>query len=55
MNAQDKCESTLQGIRCGLKMGHSGKHRLGGSMWTDGGAARVAREEQEAKQKFVQQ
>jgi len=49
-----KCESVCQDSVCQLKQGHSGKHRDdrdGLSMWTDGGIARLAREQQEAQTK----
>ena len=50
VNAQ--CESVCLDARCQLKQGHRGKHRDdrdGISMWTDGGAARGAREQREAQ------
>jgi hypothetical protein len=53
-----KCGSVCQENVCQLKQGHRGKHRddrEGLSMWTDGGTARLLREQQEAQQKSVQQ
>lgn len=49
-----QCESVCLDARCQLKQGHRGKHQDDRdddfSTWTDGGAARVAREAQEAQQ-----
>jgi|HubBroStandDraft_1064217.scaffolds.fasta_scaffold04838_5 hypothetical protein len=55
----EKCEAILREREeifvCELEAGHGRKHRHGGVTWTNGGSARLMREAQEAKQKYVQQ
>jgi hypothetical protein len=44
----ESCESTFEGSRCELILGHRRKHRRDGISWSDAGAARVAKEKAEA-------
>lgn len=47
----EKCPSMCGDKVCELPQGHKWKHKKGGAMWTDAGAARV-NQELEAKREF---
>lgn len=44
MKAEQNCGAVYKEHVCERELGHSGKHRVGGVSWTDGGAARVQKE-----------
>jgi hypothetical protein len=49
--AENICGSICRELLCELEANHRGKHRCGGVTWTDAGAARIAKEDVEAKTK----